>query len=144
MLDVLAGLLEEHVGLVGDKAGAVANETDGLDGNVGRGRVARELGEALDGVLERVEYAHEVLVEAVAHNLVERVEGERDDALVVLRGGQVEHAEHVLPARLDVLRLRLDHLRYALHNHVAYRVRPTPQSQSQSQSHTRTHTNQTQ
>ena len=52
-----------YLWLLGDVLGAVADESDRLHARVGEGGVAGELGEALDGVLERVDDGQEILLE---------------------------------------------------------------------------------
>lgn len=47
------------------------------------------------------------------------LKGQLHDALVLVRGGEVEDGKDVLPARADVCRLRVHHLGYAAHDHVS-------------------------
>ena len=64
-------------------------------------------------------------VGVLTDDLAGGLEGQLDDALVVVGRRQVEDTEDVLPARLDVRCLRVDHLSDAAHHHVAYRRRST-------------------
>ena len=66
----------------------------------------------------------DVISPLLTDDLVGCLEGELHDALIMVSCGQVEHTEDVLPARLDVLGLRVHHLSHTAHHHVTDGGRP--------------------
>uniref|UniRef100_A0A6B0V983 Putative secreted protein n=1 Tax=Ixodes ricinus TaxID=34613 RepID=A0A6B0V983_IXORI len=121
---ILHVVVPERLGLLRHVLGAVPDQPDRLHRCVRKAGVACKLRQALDRVLKGVHECEEVPSVGLGDNAPRCLESELHNALVPVRGRQVEHAEDVLPARLDVGRLGVDHLCHAAHHHVPDGGRP--------------------
>mmetsp|Transcript_4555 Transcript_4555/g.18270 ORF Transcript_4555/g.18270 Transcript_4555/m.18270 type:complete len:484 (+) Transcript_4555:886-2337(+) len=100
--------------------GTEAQECDGVEAHLGRERRVGERDETVDAIRERGGLRLGDVPEALAHDSLDRLEGQLDDRTILVGRRRGEHHEHALPARAHVVHARLDHLAEATDDELPY------------------------